>query len=189
MDLLGYDEMRALRLQAPLASRSCWLQLVPLDVEVRPDLVDAYLLEIRASAQTRSAWQAQRAQGLPWLEQYTKHARIDLPGSPSSAQPVPLGMDLVRQADGRLLVLRDGQPLPGQAVELLSGGLALGIWRRSDDQGQLSLGSLPPGPWLARAVDLRQRAEQPGHWDSRFVTLAFELRPTASQTARPVPTP
>lgn len=185
---LGYDATRALRLQAPVDSRSCWVQLVPLDIEVQPNLVDAYLQEIRASEQTLSAWRAQRAQGLPWLERYTKHARIDLPGQPTSPRPVPLGMDLVRQSDGRLQVLRDGQPLPGQAVELLSSGAALGIWRRSDAQGFVAAGSLPPGSWLARAVDLRPHSDQPGHWDSRFVTLVFEVRPPAPQRARLVPT-
>jgi hypothetical protein len=171
---LGYDRGQSLRLQLPPAARSCWAQLVPLDVEVAPHLVEAYLREIRAGPDTWAAWQAQRRAGLPWRERYVKHARIDLGASPQGAAPVPMDMDLVQRPGGQLLVLRDGQPFSGQAVELLGDAAPIGIWRQSDAAGLLTLGDLPPGRWLARAVDLRPRADAPGHWDSRFVTLAFE---------------
>lgn len=175
---LGYDGDQALRLQMPTDARSCWAQLVPLDVEVAPQLVDAYLREIGAGADTWAAWRAQRSAGLPWRERYVKHARIDLDVSAGDAAPVPMDMDLVRRPGSLLQVLRDGQPLSGQAVELLGDAVPFGIWRRSDPEGLLALGGLPPGRWLARAVDLRPRADLPGHWDSRFVTLAFEIRAT-----------
>ena len=173
---LGYDGTQALRLKRPVAARSCWAQLVPLEVEVQPQRVDAYLREIRASADMLAAWQAQRRQGLPWRERYVKHARIDFGDAAGGTAPVPLGMDLVRLPGGQMQVLRDGQPLPGQAVELLGDEAPFGIWRRSDEAGLLVLGALPPGRWLARAVDLRPRSDEPGHWDSRFVSLAFEVR-------------
>jgi hypothetical protein len=176
MRTLSYDSGQALRMQAPPASRTCWAQLVPLDVEVAPQLVDNYLHEIRAGADTLAAWQAQRRLGLPWRERYVKHARIDFGASPDGAAPVPMGMDLVQRPEGMLQVLRDGQPLSGQAVELLGDRAPFGIWRLSDAAGLLVLGALPPGRWLARAVDLRPRDDAPGQWDSRFVTLAFELR-------------
>lgn len=175
---LGYDRGQALQLQMPPGARSCWAQLVPLDVEVAPQLVDAYLREIGAGADTWAAWRAQRGAGLPWRERYVKHARIDLDASVGGAAPVPMDMDLVRRPGGLLQVLRDGQPLSGQAVELLGDAAPFGIWRRSDPSGLLALGALPPGRWLARAVDLRPSADLPGHWDSRFVTLAFEIMAT-----------
>ncbi len=176
MHPLGYEGGHALQLQAPPGARSCWAQLVPLDVEVKPHLVDVYLKEIRASADTLAAWQAQRRIGQPWRERYTKHARIDLGDGDAGSAPVPMDMDLVQRPGGQLQVLRDGHPLAGQAVELLGDAVPFGVWRRSDEAGLLQLGPLPPGQWLARAVDLRPRADVPGEWESRFVTLAFAIK-------------
>jgi hypothetical protein len=183
MRLLGYEGSHALRLQAAPGARSCWAQLVPLDVEVATHLVDVYLKEIRAGASTLAAWQTQRRLGQPWRERYTKHARIDLGDGTAGSAPVPMDMDLVRRAGGQLQVLRDGRPLAGQAVELLGDAVPFSVWRRSDEAGMLNLGPLPPGQWLARAVDLRPRADVPGEWDSRFVTLAFEIKAQAGETA------
>lgn len=183
MQPAGYAGTHALRLRLPPQVHSCWVQLVPLDVEVEPALVDIYLREIRAPASTWAAWQAQRQQGLPWRERYVKHARIDLTARPQGSAPVPLGMDLVQQPGGRMQVLRDGQPLAGQAVELLGDHMPMGLWRHSRADGKLDLNGLPPGRWLARAVDLRPRPGAAGHWDSRFVTLAFVIGDTAGRGA------
>lgn len=169
----GYAGSHALRLQMPAGAHTCWAQLLPLDVELAPELVDKYLHDIRAPAATWEAWQTQRQQGLPWRERYVKHARIDLAASPQGAATVPLDMDLVLRPARRLQVLRDGVPLADQAVELLGERMPVGLWRRSAADGLLDLGSLPPGRWLARAVDLRPQPGAPGHWASRFVTLAF----------------
>ncbi len=175
MQVAGYAGDHALRLRVPAGARSCWAQLVPLDVEVAPSLVDVYLREIQAPAPIWAAWRAQQQQGLPWRERYVKHVRIDLGSRNQGSAPAPLDMDLVQQPGGQLRVLRDGQPLAGQAVELLGSRLPVGLWRRSGADGRLSLAGLPPGRWLARAVDLRQQPEAAGHWQSRFVTLAFEV--------------
>jgi hypothetical protein len=172
---LGNDE-RSLQLRLPPGASTCWAQLVPLDIELPPAKVAVYLREIRAADTVRAAWRAQQAQGLPWIERYTKHARVDLAGPGAAA--VPMDMDIVRQRDGSLRVLRDGQPLAGQPVELVNERLPLGFWRRSDEQGLLDPGALPSGTWLARATELRPVPDQPGHWESRFVTLAFEVSPT-----------
>jgi hypothetical protein len=171
----GYAGAHALRLTLPAAAASCWAQLVPLDVELTPDRVAVYLREIRAPAAVWAAWQAQRQQGLPWRERYVKHLRIDLAARPQGSAPVPLEMDLVQQPGGHLQVLRDGQPLAEQAVELLGDRLPMGIWRRSGADGRLDLDGLPPGRWLARAVDLRPEPATAGYWSSRFVTLAFVI--------------
>ena len=87
-------------------------------------------------------------------------------------RPVRIGDTLTVQ------VLRDGQPLAGLAVELRSQVSPIGIWRRSDAQGRLQVPvpALRPGPWLLRAIDLRVATNDPDRWDSRFITLAFEVQ-------------
>ena len=132
--------------------------------------------------------------GLPWKERYTKHARIDF--GPGVAQPAPMGMDIVREPseDSSLnfRVFRDGLPLPGLAVEWVN-SIAVGIWRRSDAEGRVKVPALPAGSWVLRAIDLRLSTVEPDHWDSRFVTLAFEVPQTAvsgsASAAAPTPPP
>jgi hypothetical protein len=69
--------------------------------------------------------------------------------------------------------------LAGLALELRSETSPLGIWRRTDAQGRIDV-SLPlPGRWLLRGVDLRVSALDPDRWDSRFVTLAFDVTAAA----------
>jgi len=77
--------------------------------------------------------------------------------------------------DFTVRVLRDGQPLPGQAVELRSEASPLGIWRRSDDNGRLSMPAPAVGRWLLRGVDLRLSTTTPDLWDSRFASTVFEI--------------
>ncbi len=175
----------ALVLRAPAQSRSCWVQLVPLDIEIAPDVVPIYLNEVRADAVLRAAWADIQQRGLPWKERYTKHARIDWGGG--AAQPAPMGMDIVREPSDddslNFRVLRDGQPLPGLAVEWVSDSVALGIWRRSDAEGRVKVPALPAGQWVVRAIDLRLSTVKPDSWDSRFVTLAFEVPAAAAPVA------
>jgi uncharacterized GH25 family protein len=94
---------------------------------------------------------------------------------------VGLGLEIVVLGDqaigvGRPLtfqVLRDGAPLPGLAIELVSERSPIGIWRVTDDGGQLTH-SLPfGGRWLLRGTELIASAPA-GTWQSRFVTLAIE---------------
>jgi hypothetical protein len=79
-------------------------------------------------------------------------------------------------------VLRDGAPLAGFAVELRSERFRAGFWRRTDEEGRISFVPPLPGYWIARGVDLRLSGERPDTFDSRFITLAFEVRP---RTAAP----
>ena len=175
----------ALVLRGPAQAQSCWVQLVPLEIELAPDMVPLYLREVQADPALRAAWAGIQQRGLPWKERYTKHARIDL--RPGAAQPVPMGMDIVREPsdDGSLnfRVYRDGLPLPGLAVEWVSDNVAVGIWRRSDAEGRVKVPALPAGRWVLRAIDLRLSTVEPDHWDSRFVTLAFEVPPAAAPVA------
>lgn len=180
----------SLLLQAPRGAATCWAQLQPFDVEVASDKVPVYLKEIQATDDVRATWAAMQARGLPWREHYTKHARIEL--GPPSALPAPLGLDLRIENAGSsarvgtnlsVQALRDGLPLAGLAVELRSESSPLGIWRRTDAQGRIAVTAPLPGRWLLRGVDLRVSASDPDRWDSRFVTLAFDVTPVAAAPA------
>ena len=168
----------ALVLRAAAGAQSCWVQLTPFDVELAPDKVALYLDEVNASASQRATWVEMQARGLRWQERYTKHARIELVPNGSAALPsTALGMDASLQRQGGALtftVLRDGQPLPGLAVELRSATQAVGTWYQTDAGGRLRVQALPAGRWLLRAIDLRLSSTLADRWESRFLTLAFD---------------
>ena len=179
------DGPHALWLRSGAEASSCWTQLSAFEVDLPADKIDLYLDELRPPPAMLAAWAALQARGLPWLERYTKHARIALPAADGSfgaaaAQPAPMGMDMLLERVGEQLhfqVLRDGQPLPGQALELQSADAQRpGQWLRSDAQGRLQLAAPGAGRWLLRGIDLRLDKNQPERFDSRFITLAFELR-------------
>lgn len=180
------DLPAALLLATPAGAQTCWAQLTPFQVTLDPDKIDLYLREVGASAELRASWAALQARGLPWIERYTKHARIALAGDGAlGAEPVPMAMDVLLDGPaaqgiraGQPLafrVLRDGAPLAGMPVELRHANSRFGIWRRTDDAGRVELPALPPGRWLLRGVDLRLSSTVPDTWDSRFITLAFEV--------------
>jgi hypothetical protein len=206
----------ALRLQAPAAgrrsaplARSCRVQTMAFDVEVAAPLVPVYLREIGAPAQLHAAWQEQQRQGLPWIERYTKHARISFAAAAgaragadatvaplaSAGPPMALEIEIDDVADlraGQTLayrVLRDGQPLAGQAVELRGDVSRVGLWRRTDAEGRASITVPLPGRWALRATDLRPVPELPGHWVSRFVTHTFTVASAVVPTVVPATVP
>ncbi len=190
------DSDTALLLRAPAAAggSSCWAQSVPFELELAADKIALYLTEIQAPPAVHEAWAALHARGLPWKERYTKHARIVLgaPGA-ASAREAPLGMDVVLDGPGSevlrvgdevgFVVLRDGRALAGQAVELHGDRSALGFWRRTDDAGRVRFKLPLAGRWVLRGTDLRLSPEDPDTWQSRFVTLAFDVLPRASAQA------
>lgn len=114
-------------------------------------------------------------------------AASDPPGGAAATPAIPgLGMDVRIESTRRPLrvgdtlraqVLRDGQPLAGQAMELRSNLSPVGLWRTTDAQGRLEITVPLAARWLLRGVDLRPSAQQPDQWDSRFVTLAFDVLP------------
>lgn len=190
----GPSEPSALALRAAAGTgesiTACWVQTEPFDVEVPPHLVPVYLREIAAAESVRQAWAAHQKQGLPWLERYTKHARITLAGQPMAATPSPapaMALDVEILSPGRLRagdvlhfrVLRDGQPLAGQAVELRGDMSRLGLWRTTDGDGRASVPVPFAGRWVLRATDLRALPDRPGHWESRFVTHTFSVEENA----------
>ena len=191
----------ALVLRAPASARSCWAQLTPFQLTLEADKVPVYLKEVNASAELRATWAAMQARGLPWNETYTKHARINLGDvSAQSAEPSGMVMDmLLEAAPGPLRVrdpvvvrvLREGRPLAGFNVELLGELSPLGLWKKTDDQGRITVQPPLPGRWVLRGIDLVLSASRPDEWESRFVTLAFDVAPAApaapAATAPPPP--
>ncbi len=186
--------------QAGAGALSCWAESVPFDIELQPDKVSLYLREIQASPVVWAAWQEMQARGVRWKERYTKHARIELPdakGSSNSevstglpAQPSGMGLEALLQGPsqtphlGDALVfqlLRDGAPLANLAVELRSALSPLGIWKRSDAEGRVAFQPPLAGRWLLRGTDLRLSDTLPDTWESRFVTLAFDVAPVRAE--------
>jgi hypothetical protein len=169
---------------------SCWVELGAVETVIEPRLVEVYLTEIRTSGVNRRAWADMQARGLPWRETYRKFARIELAparggppaGIAASRRPVGLDLEIVVQGDEAIAVgqplefqvLRDGLPLAGFPVELVSERSPLGIWRETDSAGKLRHRLPFAGRWLLRGTDLRLSVRHPDRWESRFVTLAIE---------------
>jgi hypothetical protein len=165
---------------------TCWAQLMPFEIELAPDKIELYLKEIRPPQSVLDTWAEMRSRGLAWKERYTKHARIELPGSalPAAPRPVAMGMDVllesglqtIRPGDPLVFrVLRDGAPLPGFSVELRSDRSRFGLWRKTDSEGRIHIEAPLAGKWVLRGTDLRLSDSAPDTWESRFVTLAFEI--------------
>jgi hypothetical protein len=183
--LRALDKALQLRTPPAVGGLSCWAQSVPFEIELPPDRIEIYLKEINASAALRQAWSALQARGMPWKERYTKHARIELPGQAASRAAAPgLAMDAVPLGDptlwrsgdtARFQLLRDGQPLAGFPVELRNERAALGLWGRTDAEGRVQLRLPLPGRWVLRGTDLRLSTTVADTWESRFVTLAFDV--------------
>ena len=182
----------ALQLRATPGATTCWLQTTPFTVTLEPDKIALYLREVNPNDAQRAQWAEIQRRGLPWREHYVKHARIELADTGPSAAPAPLGLDLAIEHEGPIepgqsfavRVRRDGQPLAGQAVELRSEDSPLGIWRRSDEQGRLTMPAPAAGRWLLRAIELRLSTREPDTWDSRFATTAFQIGMNLSSNAR-----
>lgn len=186
------DDALLLRTPRPVPAGvglSCWVQLVPIEIEIDDATVEVYLQEIEAPPAVRERWAALKARGVRWQETYVKHARIETAGAgvaAHSAQPVEgLGMDVRIETPARplrvgaplrLQLLRDGRPLAGLAVEFRSDQTQAGIWRRTDGQGRVEWVPPQPGRWILRGTDLRPPAADAERWDSRFLTLAFEVQ-------------
>lgn len=176
------------------SSASCWAQLISAEIELKPEVVAIYLAEAQPPAKVREAWEAMEARGVPWKERYTKHARIvfnrEAPyeAEAGNVRRDDMSMDMVLVGDVGMIreadivtvqVLRDGRTLPDLAVELrhVTNGSAasIGAWHRTDDQGLVRLLVPQAGTWLLRGIDIRKSDSVPDSWDTRFVTLAFEV--------------
>ena len=168
---------------------SCWAQSIPFELEMAADKIAIYFDEINPPQATRDLWVAMAARGLTWRERYVKNARIEFAGAATEAlaapQPSGMGLDVLMLSGLQALhsgdalvfqVLRDGQPLADFAVELRGTSPGPGLWLRTDARGTVHATAPAPGRWLLRGTDLRIAADNPDQWDSRFVTLAFDVR-------------
>ena len=187
--------LRSARPVPATAPLTCWAQLHPIAIEIADNnTVEVYLKEVNALPAVRERWEALRARGLRWQETYTKHARIELdaleaPAGAPAAAPLAaiagLGLDLRMETPGplragdtlRAQLLRDGQPLAGQPLELRSDLSPIGIWRQTDAEGRISVTVPLAARWLLRGVELRPSERRADAWESRFITLAFEALP------------
>lgn len=184
LQMLRYTDTTTL-LRVPTAARdrlACFAQLEPFEFELPADRIEVYFDEIRPSAAVLAAWAALRSRGLPFVERYTKSARID--GANAAPRPVGTAMDVLREApagplaagtDAVFQVLREGRPLADFNVELVHEGSAPAQWLRTDAQGRVRARLAQPGRWLLRGTDLRLRADDPTRWDSQFITYAFDV--------------
>jgi hypothetical protein len=186
------DDALLLRTPRPVPAGvglSCWVQLVPIAIEIDDATVEVYLKEVHAPAAVRERWAALKARGVRWKETYVKHARIETAGTgvaAHSAQPVQgLGLDArIETAERplrvgmplRIQVLRDGRPLAGQPVEFRSDLSPAGIWRITDAEGRVEQELPLAARWILRGTELRPAADDPDRWASRFLTLAFEVQ-------------
>jgi Domain of unknown function (DUF4198) len=181
--------LRTGRPVSPAASVSCWAQLVPIDIQIDDPTVVVYLDEIKAPPAVRERWAALQARGVRWQETYVKHARVEVEGEqPATTATAPiegLGLDVrlenpqrpLRAGDSvRFQVLRDGQPLAGLAVELRSDASPIGFWRQTDAEGRVQITLPLAARWILRGTDVRPSTQHPDRWESRFVTLAFEVQ-------------
>jgi hypothetical protein len=152
--------------------------------------VAVYFKEIQPPETVRQAWAEMAQRGVKWHERYTKHARIEFGNVGAEAtRGTDMGMDIrIENAGGPLApggllvaqVLRDGAPLPDLAIELRSENSPIGLWRRTDAQGRLSVTVPLAGRWVLRGTDLRLSERVADQWESRFVTLAFEVPAVAA---------
>lgn len=181
----------------PRAPRvSCWAQLQPFEVDLVDDLVEAYFKEALPPAAVRQAWAAQKARGQPWRERYVKHARSEWFPDPNAVdaaappEPTGMGMDALMLQPLRaprvgdeleFAVLKNGQPMPQFSVEFRLHNSRFGLWRRTDDQGRVKLRAPSAGRWLLRGIELTPppATEPQALWQGLFITLAFEVLPTA----------
>lgn len=185
--------MLELRARAGTArALACWLELLPMQLTLTPELVQVYFQDIRAPQAVRDAWATQQKAGLPWKEVYRKYVRIEapLPGAdavPASAamrQPrnyplelVPVGSDPVRAGrPAEFQALAAGKPVAHLPVEFVSLRNPAGIWRETDGDGRMRLALPFAGEWLVRSTVLNIPASPQEPWRSAFATLTVQVR-------------
>lgn len=151
-------------------------------------LVNEYLDEIGAPDSIRQQW-ASAKKPRRWREEYTKHSktfvRVGDPQSDRSwADPVGMQLEIVPEKDPTtlrpgdelaLLVLKNGAPLAGIAVGIVSAGDAKGKIHKTGADGRAMLRLDRAGRWLVRVTELRKSSKAGIDWESDFTTLTFQV--------------
>ena len=176
----------------PAKAVACWLELLPVELTLTPELVQVYFQDIRAPQSVRDAWAARQKAGLAWKEVYRKYVRIEtpLPGAEAVAasaamrlprnyplELLPVGHELVvARAEAEFQALAAGRPVPGLAVEFVSLRNPAGIWRQTDADGRIRLALPFGGEWLVRSTVLHIPVSPQEPWRSSFATLTVQVR-------------
>jgi len=159
-----------------------WLTTREKGIDLSPDEVEHYLMEIGAPATVRAVWEADKSR--PFHETYTKHAKAyvrvgDAAAAPDVLDPVGLPLELVPLSDPTRL--KPGSTLDvrvlkkGRAISHLVVGAACADGQasllNSDSEGLIRVPIHAPGWWLLRSTEIRARAD--GTWESDFTTVTF----------------
>jgi len=170
------------------------VSLFPLRIEIKEPTVTKYLDEVACEGAARLAWE-QRASGVPWLEDYSKHAvcwinasAVDAGSTAAAqafaAQPFGFTLELLPQVDPgscrpgdrfSVLALRRGQPMRGLALFLADATGSPAVLQHTDAKGCASWTLANTGQQLVKGTHIRPPDDQ-GVWHSDFSTLSFEVR-------------
>jgi hypothetical protein len=166
-------------IQAPPAVRDAWAQMRARGVKWKERYTKHARIELNLGAGARTLESGASAR----TPEPGASAGTLAPGA-SAGVPVNMAMDVLLEAPQRtprrgdtlqFRVLRDGRPLPDFAVELRGDKLPIGVWRKTDAEGRVRVPAPLAGRWVLRGTDLRPSEREPDTWESRFVTLAFEV--------------
>lgn len=95
-------------------------------------------------------------------------------------RPVGMELEIVPEKDPTRLrseeelpvrLLKDGKPVPDQAVGLVAAGAKTGSLTKTDADGRVRLRLDRAGWWLIRATLLERSSESDLDWRSHFTTL------------------
>ena len=187
---VGTNGEHALALSAKLADgvpAVVWVDLAAKALELDADQVEEYLTEIDPPASVRAAYMAQ-PEPRHWRETYVKHTKALIGSTDSTptvwSKPIGSGLEIIpsqdshlsKNSDARFRVVSAGKPLADFAVGVIDGSAAKPRLLRTDASGEINLRIDRSGYWLLRATELKPSTTKDMDWDSRFATLAFDVR-------------
>lgn len=171
-------------------ANACWVELHEFDITLDDRIVDVYLREVHPDEAVRAQWQALHANRKEWRERYRKFARIEWGDDGNTTaeqrqsvrQPANLPLEVLpigntafaKGTQARFVVLSQGKPVAGRPVELVSEKNPLGLWSRTDAQGEVAWPLPFGGGWLVRTILIETDGAE--RFRSRFATFAFEAR-------------
>jgi len=170
---------------------TCWVQLLPRALELKPAEVEEYLEEVGAPDSIRKAWAEMKPQR--WRESYRKGAKTVLrvgeaENDVSWKEPVGMPLEIVPERDPTrvkvhatelftVTVLKDGAPLADFSLNAIRAGDKEGETRKTNAGGAVSFRLAQPGRWLIRGTELRRSQKPDVDWESDFSTLTLEVSP------------